>query len=100
MCCAQKIGFRNREMFHKTDWDGVENDPGSVSVFAGDWLGRHHVEQYVYDNYGNAARSILEGTHFENTNSVPGFKFRPWTVKELLEASDKGRPVIDEGEWY
>ncbi|KAF9631099.1 hypothetical protein BFW01_g1961 [Lasiodiplodia theobromae] len=100
VCCAQKIGFRNREMFHKTDWDGVENDPGSVSVFAGDWMGRHHVEQYVYDNYGNAARSILEGTHFENTNSVPGFKFRPWTVKELLEASDKGQPVIDEGEWY
>ncbi|KAI5920708.1 FAD binding domain protein [Camillea tinctor] len=99
VCCAQKLGFRNREMFHKTNWDGVEENPESVSQFAGDWLGRHHVEQYVYDNYGKAAHSVVMGTPFVNTNSVPGFKFRPWTVKELLEASDRGEPIVDEGEW-
>ncbi|KAL7622323.1 hypothetical protein AAE478_007827 [Parahypoxylon ruwenzoriense] len=99
VCCAQKLGFRNREMFHKTNWDGVEKNPESVSTFAGDWLGNHHVEEYVYDNYGKAAHSVVMGTPFENTNSVPGFKFRPWTVKELLEASDRGQPVVDEGDW-
>lgn len=100
VCCAQKVGFRNRETFHRTNWDGVEKDPSSVSTFNGTWIAAHEVEKYVLDNYGNAANHILTGAPFRNTNAVPGYKFKPWTVRELLEASDKGQPIIDEGEWY
>ena len=28
--CAQKMGFRNRENFHNTDWDAAAKNPDSI----------------------------------------------------------------------
>ncbi|GME35742.1 FAD binding domain protein [Neofusicoccum parvum] len=97
--CAQKMGFKNREVFHQADWN-VKIAPQTGGTFSGKWLTSHKVEEYVYENYGRAVQHLLIGAPFRNTNSVPGFKFRPWSVRELLEASSRGEPDTDEGEWY
>ncbi|KAG2418549.1 hypothetical protein HFD88_001650 [Aspergillus terreus] len=97
--CAQKMGFKNRESFHNTDWDAVAKKPHLFGKIAGDWLLRHDPEQYAYENYGKCAEHLLNGTPFKNTNSVPGYTYKPWTVKELLDASESGKPIEDEGDW-
>ncbi|KAB2572031.1 FAD-dependent monooxygenase mdpD [Lasiodiplodia theobromae] len=97
--CAQKNAFRNSEKFHNTDWDAVAKDPGMSANFTGDWLSSHNVEQYTYDNYEKVVSHIVMGTPFENTNTPPGYTFKPWSIKEMMEASERGQPIIDEGEW-
>lgn len=60
---------------------------------------RHDPEQYVYESYGDCVNHLLVGTPFENTNAVPGFSYKPWTVAEVLEAYEKDGELADEGEW-
>ncbi|CAG7941447.1 unnamed protein product [Penicillium salamii] len=97
--CAQKMGFKNRELYHNTDWDAVAKNPETMGKMVGDWLVHHDPEQYAYDNYEKCAEHLVNGTAFKNTNSVPGYEYKPWTVKELLDASERGAPVQDEGDW-
>jgi hypothetical protein len=97
--CAQKMGFKNRETFHHTDWEDTTKKPQTMPNMVGNWLVYHNPEQYASDNYGNCAEYLLRGAPFENTNSVPGYKYKPWTVKELLGASERGEVVDDEGNW-
>jgi hypothetical protein len=106
--CAQKLGFKNREVFHSQDWAAPPEDtshptqtrqPEKPKKMVGDWLVRHDPELYARDNYEMCKRHLVFGTPFENTNAVPGYKYKPWTVKELLERSEKGEPDLDEGEW-
>ncbi|KAF4231529.1 hypothetical protein CNMCM8980_005233 [Aspergillus fumigatiaffinis] len=97
--CAQKMGFKNREVYHNTDWDAVAKNPEIMGKMVGDWLLHHDSEQYAYENYGACADHLLKGTPFKNTNFVPGYTYKPWTVKELLDASESGKPVEDEGDW-
>ncbi|KAL4898433.1 hypothetical protein BDV59DRAFT_197342 [Aspergillus ambiguus] len=99
VACAQKMGFKNREVFHNTDWDYVARNPEAMGKMVGNWLLHHDPETYAYENYGKCAENLLRGAPFENTNSVPGYKYEPWTVRELLEASERGEPVQDEGDW-
>ncbi|KAJ5739745.1 hypothetical protein N7533_012529 [Penicillium manginii] len=97
--CAQKMGFKNREIFHNTDWDAVAKNPKIMGKMVGDWLVHHDSEQYAYENYAKCAEHLLKSTPFKNTNSVPGYTYKPWTVKELLNASESGELVEDEGDW-
>lgn len=97
--CAQKMGFKNREVFHNTDWDAVAKNPEMMGKMVGNWLVNHDPEQYTYENYDRCADHLLNGAPFENTNAVPGYKYKPWTVKELLDASERGEPIVDEGDW-
>ncbi|KXG46427.1 Monooxygenase, FAD-binding [Penicillium griseofulvum] len=97
--CAQKMGFKNRELFHNTDWDAVAKNPEVMGKVVGNWLVNHNPEQYAVENYGKCAEHLLNGAPFENTNSVPGYRYKPWTVQELLEASESGKTVQDEGDW-
>ncbi|CAI7599792.1 unnamed protein product [Penicillium pancosmium] len=97
--CAQKMGFKNREVYHKTDWDFVAKNPEVMGKMVGNWLVHHDPEQYAYENYAKCAEHLLVGAPFENSNSVPGYEYKPWTVKELLDASERGEAVQDEGDW-
>ena len=83
--CAQKMGFKNREIFHNTDWNAVAENPQIMGKLAGDWLLRHDPEQYAYANYSKCAEHLLKGMPFQNTNAVPSYTYKPWTTKELLE---------------
>ncbi|CAH0028286.1 unnamed protein product [Clonostachys rhizophaga] len=99
VACAQKTGFRRREIFHKTDWEAVAKNPDILGRVVGNWILNHDPEKYAYENYGNCVNFLVAGTPFKNTNSVPGYKYKPWTVQELLEASECGVPIVDEGDW-
>lgn len=98
--CAQKLGFKNREVFHNTDWSSQNAAPKKNEKMVGDWLILHDPEKYTHDNYHKAAEHLLTGAPFENTNIPPGYKYKPWTVRELLAASDHGEVVEDEGVWF
>ena len=97
--CAQKLGFKNRELFHNTDWDAVAKNPEIMGKVVGNWLVHHDPAQYANENYAKCAEHLLRGAPFENTNYVPGYKYKPWTVRELLDASESGNPIQDEGDW-
>ncbi|CAI6088188.1 unnamed protein product [Clonostachys chloroleuca] len=98
--CAQRLGLKNRELYHCADWDAPDFDPTPFRTLVGKWLVHHDPEQYAYDNYETCASHLTAGTLFENTNAVPGFPNKPWTVQELLEASDHGEKIVDEGDWF
>ena len=93
------MGFKNREVFHNTDWNDPKVTLKEGSKLVGSWVINHDPEQYAHDNYHKAAEHLLTGTPFENTNIPPGYKYKPWTVRELLTASDRGEKVEDEGDW-
>ncbi|GIZ36578.1 hypothetical protein CKM354_000004800 [Cercospora kikuchii] len=98
--CAQKMGFKNREMLHKTDWEFISQHPEVLSkLFFRNWINNHDPEEYAMDNYQQCAEHIRTGAPFTNTNHVPGYNYKPWSVRELLEASAKGQLVEDEGDW-
>ncbi|KAH6639900.1 hypothetical protein C7974DRAFT_422392 [Boeremia exigua] len=96
---AQKMGFKNREVFHNTDWGVVAKNPQVIGKMVGDWVIYHDPEQYAYDAYASCAQHLLVGAPFEHKNTVPGHRYTPWTVKELLEASARDEPIEDEGDW-
>ena len=93
------MGFKTNQLFHKADWAAVFKNPKAVLKPAGDWLLTHDPEQYAYDNYANCANHILNGGPFKNTNAVPGYTYKPWTVKELLDTVKRGELIVDDGDW-
>ncbi|KAI3539446.1 hypothetical protein CSPX01_08892 [Colletotrichum filicis] len=97
--CGQKMGFKNRENFHKTDWEAAEKNPEAMTKTVGDWVLNHDPEQYAYDNYGKCVNHLLMMEPFVDTNIPPGYVFKPWTVKELLDASDNDIKVVYDGDW-
>lgn len=97
--CAQKMGFRNRENFHNTDWDAAAKNPDSVLKQVDKWVSQHDAEKYAYQMYERCADHITNGVPFQNTNTPPGHTFKLWTVKELLEMGERGEKIIDDGDW-
>ena len=76
------------------------NNPAVLGkMFHGKWLIQHDPEKYAIENYEKAAEHLLNSMPFNNTNHVPGYKCKPWSVNELFEASEKGEAVEDEGDW-
>ncbi|KAF5515166.1 FAD-dependent monooxygenase fsr3 [Colletotrichum siamense] len=97
--CAQKMGFKNRENFHNTDWDAVAKNPSSILKQVDRWVSEHNPEQYAYDSYDKCSAYILSGKPFQNTNTPPGHTFKPWTVDELLAYAERGERITDDGDW-
>lgn len=99
VACAQLLGFENREHFHKTDWKALGEDPSKLPGLIREWLRNHDPEQYAYDMYSAAASHLISGTSYVNTNFPPGYKYKPWTIQELLAASKRGERLVLEGDW-
>ncbi|ETS85303.1 hypothetical protein PFICI_03328 [Pestalotiopsis fici W106-1] len=97
---AQKVGYKSREAFHHTNWDEVANNPRSIAKFTGKWLNVHDPERYAYDNYDACAAHLLNQKPFQNMNTVPNHDFKLWTVQELLDKSERGESIEDDGDWY
>ncbi|CAG9942664.1 unnamed protein product [Clonostachys rosea f. rosea IK726] len=97
--CAQRMGLKNRENFHKTDWDYVREHPEVLTSTIGLWLIHHNPEKYAIENFESCAAHIEEGKTFQNTNAVPGYTWKPWTIEQLLAATDNGEEILDEGDW-
>ncbi|UPX11207.1 Salicylate 1-monooxygenase [Ascochyta rabiei] len=90
--CAQKLGYKNREKTQKEDLKPIKK-------MVGDWLTYYNPKEYTYKNYEKCAEHLRTGAPFENTNLPPGYKYKPWTVRELLDASERGEELHDEGDW-
>ncbi|KAH6950315.1 hypothetical protein BKA56DRAFT_506464 [Ilyonectria sp. MPI-CAGE-AT-0026] len=97
--CGQRMGFKTREVWHLTNWDKFEKGQTFPNV-VGSWIVDHDPQQYAYDNYEKCASFLIKGTPFKNTNGVPGYTLKPWTIHELLSAADRGERLEDEGEWF
>ncbi|GME26386.1 hypothetical protein GQ44DRAFT_831827 [Neofusicoccum parvum] len=97
--CAQLHEFDNRERLHNPDWEALKTDPSKLPSPVRVWLRKHDPEQYAYDMYDAAASHLVEGTPFVNTNCPAGYKYKPWTIQELLAASDRGERIQLEGDW-
>jgi len=67
---AQKIDFKNRGVFHNTDWNVVAKNPEAMGKMVGDWVIYHDPEQYAYDSYKSCADHILKGAPFEHRNNM------------------------------
>ena len=96
------MGFKTREKLHNTRPGDEQTFTGKgegANTFAGTWVNKHDPEQYVYEMYGRCANHILTGAPFENTNYPAGHTFKLWTVKEMLEASNRREVIEDDGDW-
>lgn len=93
------MGFKNREIFHNTNWDNADANTKIMKKMFGDWLTYHDPRVYAHENYHKCAEHLLHGTPFENSNKPPGYTYKPWTIKELLDASERGKVLEDEGDW-
>lgn len=93
------MGLKNRELYHNTNWEAMGKDHSRLLKMVGRWAANHDAEKYAYENYGNCVNYITMGVPFKNTNAVPGHTYKPWTIRELLDASERGEPDTDDGEW-
>ena len=96
--CAQKLGFKNREIFHSADWDAFGKDPSKVAKITQRWLKNHNPKQYAHEMYEAAENHLQYGTSFTNTNGPVGYKYKPWTIDELLRGTADATEE-DEGDW-
>jgi len=49
--CAQKLGFKNREVFHNINWESPPISDQRPTKIVGDWLVNHDPKQYACDNH-------------------------------------------------
>ncbi|KAK9780186.1 putative FAD-dependent monooxygenase fsr3 [Seiridium cardinale] len=99
--CAQKMGFKTRELWHKMDW--ASSSDNTANLFGGltaPWLRDHDPEEYARERFQECANHLQTGTPFRNTNGVPGYTYTPWTIASLNQSAIDGRMLQDEGEWF
>lgn len=96
---AQRAGFKNRERWHHTDFEEAKRHPEKLGINVGRWFNMHDPEAYVYNNHAKYLNHVINGTPFQNTNIPPGYTYEPWTIGELLKASEEGRQTVDAGDW-
>lgn len=65
----------------------------------GRWLSEHDPEEYAYENFDKALAHITDQGPFQNTNRPRGVEYAPWTIDELVDDLDNGRPTILDGDW-
>jgi 2-polyprenyl-6-methoxyphenol hydroxylase-like FAD-dependent oxidoreductase len=99
--CSQKMAFVNAEVLSDANMQDVLKDPERIRVRLPKWLFQHEPEAYAYEKYGQAFAHLVCGAPFQNTNTPPGHKFRPWTIEEIHEDARNGRKVADllDGDW-
>ncbi|KAK6369501.1 hypothetical protein LTS17_009407 [Exophiala oligosperma] len=68
---AQKMGIETREMWHRTNWELVKEQPDTVSMPNPAWLFAHSPQQYAYDEFDLALHSIETGMNYVPTNIPP-----------------------------
>jgi hypothetical protein len=73
--------------------------PERLAEMTGRWITSHDPEEYVYQNWDKCVNHLLRGAEFTNTNTPPGYAYKPWTIDELLRAADEGVFIDDEGDW-
>lgn len=53
---VQKTGESTRDLWHKTDWDKVKEDPSSIGFPREDWIHQFDAERYAEENFESALK--------------------------------------------
>lgn len=56
MKAVQKTGESTRDLWHKTDWDKVKEDPSSIGFPREDWIHQFDAEWYAEENFESALK--------------------------------------------
>lgn len=57
MKAVQKTGESTRDLWHKTDWDKVKEDPSSIGFPREDWIHQFDAERYAEENFESALKT-------------------------------------------
>jgi len=58
---VQKTGETTRDLWHKTDWAKVRENPSSIAFPREDWIHGFDAEKYAEDNFADAFKAQTEG---------------------------------------
>ncbi len=97
--CAQITGFQNQANRENADWTLLASHPEAAKPRLGRWIWDHDPEEYANNKYNAARQSIVSGDAFTNTNIPPGYKYKPWSITELLRKAESGESIIFDGDW-
>jgi len=50
-------------------------------------------------NWQACLNHLVSGSPFQNTNLPPGYTYKPWTMAEVMQMSEKEQQTSDPGEW-
>lgn len=95
--CIQLHGFVNHQRQTKPEFEAEDNQSFKSTI--GKWIASHDPEKYTYSNYGKVLDHVLAGAPFEATNIPPGYRYKPWTIKEMLDRIEAGERLRFEGDW-
>lgn len=75
---VQKTGETTRDLWHKTDWAKVREDPKSIAFPKEGWILDFDAEQYAEDNFAELFKAQTEGP---SPASAPLTGSQPTAVK-------------------
>lgn len=56
-------------------------------------------EKYTYAHYGEVLNNLFSGAPFEAKNIPPGYAYKQWTIKEMMDKVERGEKLFFEGDW-
>ena len=56
---VQKTGEKNRDMWHKADWDKVKEDPESIQLPREDWIFQFDAEKNANEVFDEVVQKFL-----------------------------------------
>lgn len=69
---VQKTGETTRDMWHKTDWEKVRDDPKSIALPREDWIHYHDAETHAEEVFDDIFRKHLGGNTEEEEKIFVG----------------------------
>ncbi|KAJ5931007.1 hypothetical protein N7466_006500 [Penicillium verhagenii] len=97
VACLQMLGVLNHQMRHRSA-DAKVSQAKPIGLL-GAWIWQHSPEQYAIENYQLALANLAGQGSFQNTNTPPGYIYKPWTIDELLKATEEGEEIVLDGDW-
>ena len=58
MKAVQKTGESTRDLWHKTDWGKVKDNPSSIGFPREDWIHQFDAERYAEENFESALKTL------------------------------------------
>ncbi|KAK5133283.1 hypothetical protein LTR08_008017 [Meristemomyces frigidus] len=98
--CLQAFGVVNR-----AKWSAAKaanpsaNKKTQGPMHLGKWILVHDPEEYACQRYDEALSHLKHDTPFQNTNTPPGLKYKPWTIDTLIAAAENGEETVLDGDW-
>lgn len=89
--CIQKLGVINQQARNRSA-DAKPSQAKPIGLAAA-WIWQHDPEQYAIDHYRSAFTHLVYGAPFHNTNTPPGYVYRPWIIDDLLNPKRNGQDL-------